>query len=73
MFENRSCLRTLIRIFRELEGNSLCYCDTVGALGSADLCSHPKVHCMNVSTGRTSQAFVRLSEKVLANIENYLG
>ena len=56
-----------------LEGNNLCYCDTVGALGSADLCSHPKVHCMNVSTGRTSQAFVRLSEKVLANIENYLG
>ena len=56
-----------------LEGNNLCYCDTVGALGSVDLCSHPKVHCMNVSTGRTSQAFVRLSEKVLANIENYLG
>lgn len=56
-----------------IEGNNLCYCDTVGALGSADLCSHPKVHCMNVSTGRTSQAFVRLSEKVLANIENYLG
>lgn len=56
-----------------LEGDNLCYCDTVGALGSAELCSHPKVHCMNVSTGRTSQAFVRLSEKVLANIENYLG
>lgn len=55
-----------------LEGDNLCYCDTVGALGSAELCSHPKVHCMNVSTGRTSQAFVRLSEKVLANIENYL-
>lgn len=55
-----------------LEGDNLCYCDTVGALGSAELCSHPKIHCMNVSTGRTSQAFVRLSEKVLANIENYL-
>lgn len=55
-----------------LEGDNLCYCDTVGALGSAELCSHPKVHCMNVSTGRTSQAFIRLSEKVLANIENYL-
>jgi hypothetical protein len=28
---------------------------------------------MNVSTGRTIQAFDRLSEKVLANIANYLG
>ncbi len=56
-----------------LEGNNLCYCDTLGALGAKELMSHPHVRCMNVSTGRTSQAFVRLSEKVLANITNYLG
>ncbi len=56
-----------------LEGDNICYCDTLGALGAKELISHPHVRCMNVSTGRTSQAFVRLSEKVLANITNYLG
>lgn len=55
-----------------LEGNNLCYCDTTGALGGEHLLEHPKVRCMKVSTGRTRQAFDRLSEKVLANIENYL-
>lgn len=45
------------------------YCDTVGALGGAHLLAHPKVRCMGVSTGRTRQAFDRLSEKVLANIK----
>ncbi len=55
-----------------LEGDNLCYCDTLGALGDKELMAHPHVCCMNVSTGRTSQAFVRLSDKVLANIENYL-
>ena len=52
--------------------NNLCYCDTIGALGGTRFLSHPNVHCMQVSTGRTSQAFVRLSEKVLANIEECL-
>lgn len=56
-----------------LEGENLCYCDTTGALGGEHLLEHPKVRCMKVSTGRTRQAFDRLSEKVLANIENYLG
>ena len=56
-----------------LEGDNLCYCDTIGALGGENLLSHDKVRCMKVSTGRTREAFVRLSEKVLANIENFLG
>ena len=56
-----------------LEGDNLCYCDTLGALGGEQLLAHPHVRCVNVSTGRTSQAFVRLSEKVLANIYEYLG
>ncbi len=56
-----------------LEGENLCYCDTVGALGGNHLLAHPKVRCMQVSTGRTRQAFDRLSEKVLANIREYLG
>lgn len=56
-----------------LEEDNLCYCDTLGALGGEQLLAHPHVRCVNVSTGRTSQAFVRLSEKVLANIERYLG
>ena len=56
-----------------LEEDNLCYCDTLGALGGEQLLAHPHVRCVNVSTGRTSQAFVRLSEKVLANIYEYLG
>ncbi len=56
-----------------LEGDNLCYCDTLGALGGEQLLAHPHVRCVNVSTGRTSQAFVRLSQKVLANVEEYLG
>lgn len=55
-----------------LEGDNLCFCDTVGALGGAHLLNHAHVRCMQVSTGRTRQAFDRLSEKVLANIEAYI-
>lgn len=53
-------------------GDNRLYCDTVGALGGTHLMQHPKVRCMNVSTGRTQQAFIRLSEKVLANIRDFL-
>lgn len=56
-----------------LEGDNLCYCDTVGALGSSSFLNHPHVRCMQVSTGRTRQAFDRLSEKVLANLSEYNG
>ena len=52
-------------------GDNLCYCDTVGALGGAHLIENPRVRCMNVSTGRTRQAFDRLSRKVLDNICNH--
>ncbi|HBX87857.1 MAG TPA: dihydrofolate reductase, partial [Marinilabiliaceae bacterium] len=55
-----------------LSGNNRFYCDSNGALGNDKLLSHPKVYCMEVSSGRTSQAFVRLSEKVLANIRDFL-
>ena len=54
-----------------LEGDNLCFCDTVGALGGVELLNHPHVRCMQVSTGRTRQAFDRLSEKVLANIKEH--
>lgn len=56
-----------------LEGDNLCYCDTIGALGGEHLINHPNVHCMQVSTGRTRQAFDRLSEKVLRNLSDYTG
>jgi len=56
-----------------LEDNNLCFCDTLGALGDNHLLNHPHVHCMQVSTGRTQQAFDRLSEKVLANLSEYNG
>jgi lactate dehydrogenase-like 2-hydroxyacid dehydrogenase len=54
-----------------LEGDNLCYCDTVGALGGEKFLHHPHVRCMQVSSGRTRQAFDRLSEKVLANLSEY--
>ena len=54
-----------------LQGPNRCYCDTVGALGDQGLVVHPKVRCMQVSVGRTEQAYVRLSEKVLANLSQY--
>ncbi len=56
-----------------IEGPNLCYCDTMGALGGQRFLQHPHVRCMNVSTGRTRQAFDRLSEKVLANIAAFCG
>ncbi len=55
------------------DSDNLVYCDTVGALGGKHLLEHPNVRCVQVSTGRTQQAFVRLSEKVLANLTAYLG
>lgn len=58
---------------RWLDGNNLCFCDTVGALGGNHLLSHPHVRCIQVSTGRTRQALDRLSEKVLANLSEYNG
>lgn len=54
-----------------LEGDNLCYCDTVGALGGDKFLHHPHVRCMDVSSGRTRQAFDRLSEKVLTNLSEY--
>lgn len=54
-----------------LEGDNLCFCDTIGALGGPKYLNHPHVRCMQVSTGRTLQAFDRLSEKVLANLSEY--
>ena len=55
-----------------LEGDNRLYCDTLGALGGEQWLAHRNVRCMGVSTGRTTQAFVRLSEKVLSNMKNYL-
>lgn len=54
-----------------LDGDNLCFCDTIGALGGEHLLNHPHIRCMQVSTGRTRQAFDRLSEKVLANLSEY--
>ncbi len=56
---------------RWIDADNRCYCDTLGALGDEKFLIHPNVHCMQVSTGRTRQAFVRLSEKVLANLSEY--
>lgn len=55
-----------------LAGDNRVYVDTIGALGGEEFLAQPNVVCMNVSSGRTMQAFDRLSEKVLDNITNYL-
>ncbi|QDO92975.1 dihydrofolate reductase [Formosa sediminum] len=55
-----------------LEADNAFFCDTFEALGNQDLLKLPNVNCFGVSSGRTQQAFVRLSEKVLANIDSYL-
>ncbi|WP_405610090.1 NAD(P)-dependent oxidoreductase [Polaribacter sp. Asnod1-A03] len=52
-------------------GENIVYCDSLGALGDRELLNLPNVNCFEVSSGRTQQAFVRLSEKVLENITNY--
>lgn len=52
-------------------GGNLVYCDTLGALGDEKLLKYSNVNCLQVSTGRTQQAFRRLSEKVLANLREY--
>ena len=56
-----------------LEGENLCYCDTLGALGGEHLLNHPKIHCMQVSSGRSRQAFERSSEKILGNLSDFTG
>ena len=56
-----------------LEKDNLCYCDSTDALGGTHLLDHPRIQCMQTSTGRTRQAFDRLSEKVLANLSEYNG
>ncbi|QIK69495.1 dihydrofolate reductase [Erysipelothrix sp. HDW6C] len=51
-------------------GDNEFFCDSEGAIGS--LVNHPHVNCMGVSSGRTRQAFERLSKKVIENIDAYL-
>lgn len=53
-------------------GDNEFFCDSEGALGDDRLLNNPHVNCMGTSSGRTKQAFDRLSEKVLENIEEFL-
>lgn len=55
-----------------IDKDNVVYCDTLIALGNDKFLKHPNVNCMGVSVGRTRQAFDRLSEKVLANIEAFM-
>ena len=51
------------------------FCDTRAAAGPVgeEFFARENVHCANVSAGRTKQAFVLLSKKVLDNIRTALG
>lgn len=55
------------------EGNWF-FCDTAAAAGPVpeEFWRNPRVVCRNVSAGRTRQAFVLLSEKVLDNLRSAL-
>ena len=55
-------------------GNNIFVCDTKGAAGdpTGEVLAHANVYCADYSAGRTRQAFVLLSEKVLNNIKEYL-
>lgn len=55
-----------------LHGDNRFFCDTIGALGDVSLLQHKNVHCIEVSSGRTQQAFIRLSEKVLDNLTDFV-
>ena len=57
---------------RWLDGDNICYCDTVGAAGGERFLRHPHMRCMGVSSGITRQAYRRLSDKVTANIRGFL-
>lgn len=57
---------------RWLDGDNLCFCDTVGAAGGERFLSHPHMRCVRVSSGLTSQSYHRLADKVIANMEGYL-
>lgn len=54
------------------DSHNLFCCDTVGALGDPALLKLGNVLCLDVSAGRTREAFGLLSEKVLANIKAHL-
>ncbi|HKK81508.1 MAG TPA: NAD(P)-dependent oxidoreductase [Prolixibacteraceae bacterium] len=55
-----------------IEKDNICCCDSLEALGNKDFIAHPHVICHETSSGRTKQAFQRLSKKVLQNIKGYL-
>ena len=63
-----------LRNWLESAENLYC-CDTEAALGdpSGELVKQENVICMKTSVGRTKQAFVLLSKKVLDNIRLHLG
>ncbi len=55
-----------------LEKNNLCFCDSIDALGGKHLLNHPKIRCMQTTSGRSRQMYIRLSQKVLANIADFI-
>ena len=57
---------------RWLDGDNLCLCDTAAAAGGNRFTGHPHIRCMNASSGMTLQAYRRLGNKVIANIEEFL-
>lgn len=56
------------------QGTNEFFCDTAAALGdpTGKLLDNPHVNCINKSSGLTKQAYIRLSEKALRNLADYL-
>lgn len=52
--------------------NTWYFCDTLMGLGEEELLRYKNVSCLKKSSGMTKQAVVRLNEKVLANLKQFL-
>lgn len=53
--------------------NTHYFCDTWMGLGDEALLAYPNVSCIKKSSGTTRQAILRLNEKVLKNLRDYVG
>ena len=52
--------------------NTWYFCDTLMGLGEERLLNRENVFCQKRSSGMTRQAVVRLNQKVLENLKNYI-
>ena len=80
MGENKILFNTALSpcfVLKEIEkwvenDNSWYFCERVMGLGEVSVLFREKVFCQKRSSGMTRQAVVRLNQKVLENLKNYI-